>query len=53
MMAARWNGVAGTFDDLPRNRQVDLIALYEIAWRIEAVNAYEAAKPRKRRRRGK
>lgn len=57
LMAARWAGVLDTFDDLAHHKKVDVVALYEIGWRMDAVNAYEAAerakrgsKPRKRRR---
>jgi len=54
LMAARWAGVIDTFDTLPKNKQIDIVALYEINWRIEAVNAWEAyhrPRPPKRRRR--
>lgn len=44
LMAAKWAGVAGTFDDLPKYKKVELVAQYEIGWRMEAVNAYEAAR---------
>jgi hypothetical protein len=53
LMAARWAGVLDRFDELPKHKRVDVVALYEIGWRIEAVNAWEAtrSKPNKRRRR--
>jgi len=41
-MAAQWAGVLDRFDDIPRYRQIDIIALYEIAWRMDAVNAHES-----------
>lgn len=42
-------GCAGEWDSLPKHKKIDLLAWYEINWRIEAVNAYEATnKPRKR-----
>ena len=51
LMAARWAGVLDKFDELPKHRRVDIVALYEINWRMEAVNAHEARrKPPKRRR---
>jgi len=55
LLAARWAGVAGTFDDLPKHKRVELVALYEVNWRIEAVNAWEAQEraKRKAKRKGK
>ena len=44
LMAARWAGVVGTFDELPKHRRIDIVALYEIGWRMDAVNAHEASK---------
>jgi hypothetical protein len=52
-MAAQWAGLLGTFDDLPKHKRVDVVALYELSWRMDAVNAWEAAeRPRRRRKRG-
>jgi hypothetical protein len=44
LFAARWGGCLGTFDDLPRYRRIEVVALYEIGWRMEAINAWEMAK---------
>jgi hypothetical protein len=43
-MAARWAGCLAQFDDLPHHRQIDVVAAYEVSWRVEAVNAWEALK---------
>jgi hypothetical protein len=53
LTAARWWGCPspGAFDVLPKHERTDIVAMYEVSWRIEAVNAYEASKPKKRRRR--
>jgi len=52
LMAARWAGVLDRFDELPKHKRVDIVALYEVTWRMDAVNAWEAAeKPRRRARR--
>jgi hypothetical protein len=49
IMAAVWAHCADTFDDLPKTRRVDIVAAYEVGWRIDAVNAWEARrKPRGR-----
>ena len=42
MMAAHWAGLLDKFDELPKHKRIDIVALYEIAWRMDAVNAYEA-----------
>ena len=54
-MAARWAGVLDTFDEMPKHRRVDVVALYEVGWRMDAVNAHEAQERAKRqaRRRGR
>jgi hypothetical protein len=44
LMAARWAGCLAQFDDLPHHRQIDVVAAYEVSWRVEAVNAWEALK---------
>ena len=49
LVAARWAGVLGQFDDLPKYRRVEVVALYEVSWSIESVNAYEAQERAKRR----
>ena len=55
LMAARWAGCIETFDELPKHKRVDIVALYEIAWRMDAVNAHEARRPRPgaKRKRGR
>ena len=42
LMAAHWAGVIDRFDELPKHKRIDIVALYEISWRMDAVNAYEA-----------
>jgi hypothetical protein len=42
LMAAKWAGVLDRFDELPKHKRVDIVALYEISWRMDAVNAHEA-----------
>lgn len=42
LFAARWAGVLDKWDDLPAHRRVDILALYEIDWRVDAVNTWEA-----------
>lgn len=38
-----WGGLSpGEFDDLSKDEKLDLIALYEVDWRINAINSYEA-----------
>ena len=53
LFAARWWGVPspGAFDALPKSERVDIVAAYEIAWRVDAINAWEAAHARAPRRR--
>lgn len=55
LFAARWAGVLAEFDDLPKYKRVEVVALYEVSWRIDAVNAHEAQEraKRKAKRRGK
>ena len=54
LMAAKWAGLLNTFDELPKYKKVETVALYEIGWRIDAVNAHEARERAKRQaRRGK
>jgi hypothetical protein len=60
LMAAHWAGILDRFDDLPHYKRVDVVALYEVSWRMDAVNAHEAAerskraaKPGKKRGRGR
>lgn len=50
LKAARWWGCPspGHFDALPRSEKIDILAVYEIEWRIEAINAYEANEEAKR-----
>jgi hypothetical protein len=53
LLAAKWAGVMDTFDDLPKHKRVEIVALYEVSWRIDAVNAYEAQERAKRKAKGK
>jgi len=53
LMAARWGNVLGTFDELPKYKRVEIVALYEVSWRIEAVNAWEARERAERKGRRK
>ena len=49
--AARWWGNFTTpneFESLPKDDKLDIIALYEINWRIEAINNHEQAEEIKR-----
>lgn len=43
--AAHWWGVdsPGDFDNLSKDEKLDIIALYEADWRINAINNFEAA----------
>ncbi len=51
LLAARWWGVPspGAFDALPKSERVDIVALYEVSWRMDAVSAHEAAEEAKRK----
>ena len=42
LMAAHWAGLLDRFDELPKYKRIDIVALYEIAWRMDAVNAHES-----------
>ena len=42
LMAAHWANLLDRFDELPKYKRIEVVALYEITWRIDAVNAYEA-----------
>jgi len=42
LMAAQWANVLDKFDELPKHKRIEIVALYEITWRMDAVNAYEA-----------
>ena len=55
LMAARWWGCPspGAFDALPKTERLDVVALYEVSWRMDAVNAHEASKTRPKRRRNR
>ena len=55
LIAARWWGTPspGAFDALPKRQRVEIVALYEIGWRMDAVNAWEARQAEKRRAKGK
>jgi len=33
---------------MDKDERIDVMAWYEIRWRIDAVNAHEAARPRRR-----
>jgi hypothetical protein len=45
-------GCAAIWDELPKHKRVDLLAWYEISWRIDAVNAWEATHKVRRKGRG-
>jgi hypothetical protein len=49
LMAAKWAGVLDVFDELPKHKRVDVVALYEVSWRMDAVNAHEAQERAKRK----
>ena len=53
LLAAKWWGCQspGAFDGLPKHERTDIVALYEVTWRIDAVNAHEAQQRGKRGRR--
>lgn len=53
LFAARWAGCLASFDELPKHRRVDVVAAYEVAWRIDAVNSWESVQkaPKKRGKR--
>lgn len=56
LLAARWWGSPspGAFDGLPKRERVEVVALYELHWRMDAVNQWEAARrARQRAKRGK
>jgi len=42
--AAKWAGfkLLSEFESLPKEDKLDTIALYEISWKVEAINSYEA-----------
>ena len=41
---ARWTGkLLSEFEVLPKDDKLDAIALYEIDWRVTAINDYERA----------
>lgn len=48
--AAKWAGfkTLSEFEELPKDDKLDVIALYEINWRIEAINNWEQAEEIKR-----
>jgi len=43
-----WNLIPSQFYNLDREDKLDCLAFYEISWRIEAINAYEAHEEAKR-----
>lgn len=49
--AARWWGglTPGQFDALSKDEKLDIIALYEIEWRVDVVNAWEQHQEAKRK----
>lgn len=53
LIAAQWWGCPspGAFDSLDKRERIEIVALYEVSWRMNAVNAYEAV-PRKRGAKG-
>jgi uncharacterized small protein (DUF1192 family) len=44
LISARWWGCPspGYFDSLPLSERLDIVAVYELDWRMAAVNAHEA-----------
>lgn len=48
--AGRWAGfkLLSEFEELPKDDKLDVIALYEINWRIEAINNWEQSEEIKR-----
>jgi len=44
LIAARWAGCFAEFDGLPTYKRVEVVAMYEVGWRMDSVNAYEAAR---------
>lgn len=47
--AARWWGlIPSRFYSLDRDDKLDTLAMYEIDWRIQAINSYEQAEESKR-----
>lgn len=47
--AQKWGGVTPqTFNELPKDDKLDIIAWYEAKWRIDAINSYEQAEEMKR-----
>ena len=53
--AHRWGcPTPGTFDEMSKDEQLDILAWYEVKWRIDAVNAYESQqKALRKARKGK
>lgn len=56
--ASHWRGIAipSQFDALSKDDRLDIVAHYEVHWRIEAINAHEQVEESKRnskRKRGK
>lgn len=48
--AARWWGILPSqFYKLDREDKLDTLALYEISWRVEAINSWEANEESKRK----
>ncbi len=41
---ARWWGYRSLseFEELPKDDKLDVLALYEIHWKVEVINSYEA-----------
>ena len=48
--AARWAGfkLLSEFEILPKDDKLDTLALYEIDWKVTAINSYEANEEMKR-----
>ena len=49
-MAAQWWGcpTPEDFHSLPKQARLEIVAAYEADWRMNAINAHEAARPKKR-----
>lgn len=50
LLAAQWWGcpTPEDFHSLPKQARLEIVAAYEADWRMNAINAHEAARPKKR-----
>lgn len=53
ILAAKWWGCPSVsyFDQLSREERINIIAAYEVQWRMDAVNNYEMAQEAERKAR--